>query len=473
MMSQETRYTTLLKEATAAGQEHIFNFYNELNAEEKESLLVGAEAISAQVGFQYLNECYSKMMKDHEDLSAVDELMEPLAADNIVVPDNNVATFDTAEWKLGMDKIVSQETAVVLLSGGQGSRLGFAHPKGMYNIGLPSNKTLFQIQAENILRLKELSGNNASIPFYIMTGEDTLVETREFFASHNFFGLPAEDVQFFPQGTLPCMTLEGKIMLKTTSEIAKAPNGNGGLYEALARHNIVKDMVNRNIEHVHIYCVDNVLCKVADPAFAGSCISKNARFGAKVVKKEKSTESVGVVCKVDGIFKVVEYSEVSAATSELTAANGDLLYNAGNICNHYVRMDFLEEIAANPILPFHLALKKIPTIDMATGEKVTIAKDVKYNGSKMEQFIFDVLGRCATKDLCVMYINRAEEFSPLKNASGACSPASCRQEYMEQSARFLAKAGIALPENLEVEVSRTKSYAGEGLSGKTLTATIM
>ena len=116
MMSQETRYTTLLKEATAAGQEHIFNFYNELNAEEKESLLVGAEAISAQVGFQYLNECYSKMMSDHEDLSAVDELMEPLEADNIVVPDNNVATTDTAEWKLGMDKIVSQETAVVLCS---------------------------------------------------------------------------------------------------------------------------------------------------------------------------------------------------------------------------------------------------------------------------------------------------------------------------------------------------------------------
>lgn len=472
-MSQELRYATLLKEATAAGQEHIFKFYNGLSTAEKETLLSGAEAISGQVGFKYLNECYNKMMRDHEDLSAIDDLMEPLSADNIVVPDSTVATTETSEWTVGMEKITSGETAVVLLSGGQGSRLGFAHPKGMYNIGLPSNKTLFQIQAENILRLKELSGNNASIPFYIMTGEDTLVETREFFASNNYFGLPAEDVKFFPQGTLPCMTLEGKIMLKTTSEIAKAPNGNGGLYEALARHNIVKDMVNRSIQHVHIYCVDNVLCKVADPAFAGACISKNARFGAKVVKKETATESVGVVCKVDGIFKVVEYSEVSAATSALTAVNGDLLYNAGNICNHYVRMDFLEEIAANPILPFHLALKKIPTIDMATGEKVTIAKDVKYNGSKMEQFVFDILGRCATKDLCVMYINRAEEFSPLKNATGACSPASCRKDYMDQSARFLESAGVVVSENLEVEVPRTKSYAGEGLSGKTLTATVL
>merc|ERR1719247_2688794 len=119
----------------------------------------------------------------------------------------------------------------------------------------------------------------------------------------------------------------------------------------------------RGIQHVHIYCVDNVLCKVADPTFAGACINKNARFGAKVVKKEKSTESVGVVCKVDGIFKVVEYSEVSAATSELTAANGDLLYNAGNICN-------------DPILPFHLALKRIPTISMSTGAPVELAKDV-------------------------------------------------------------------------------------------------
>lgn len=243
---------------------------------------------------------------------------------------------------------------MVLLAGGQGTRLGVDYPKGMYSVGLASNKSLLQIQAERLLKLKSMASRAASavdeepsssLPWYIMASEHTLESTRRFFEQNDYFGLERRDVMFFKQGTMPCFFKDGRIIMDSKCTISRAPDGNGGLYRALRHDRVLDDMIARGIKYVHVYCVDNILVKVADPVFTGFCIDKQLNCGSKVVKKVVPEESVGVICKRDGVYQVVEYSEISEPMRNLRRENnGDLVFNAGNICNHFFTLEFLNSI---------------------------------------------------------------------------------------------------------------------------------
>jgi UDP-N-acetylglucosamine/UDP-N-acetylgalactosamine diphosphorylase len=273
--------------------------------------------------------------------------------------------------------------------------------------------------------------------------------------------------------------MEGKVLLETKSKVAVAPDGNGGVYAALRSplsptdktRTVLSDLESRKVLYVHAYCVDNCLVRVADPVFVGYGISKQADCAAKVVPKAHPTESVGVVARRGDKYSVVEYSEITTEQAAARhATTGELLFRAGNIANHFYSTAFLRGVAKfEEDLAFHIARKKIPHVELATGASV---KPSTPNGMKLEMFVFDVFPH--TEGFAVLEVAREDEFSPLKNApgTGADDRDTSRRDLLAQHRRYLEAAGATVKSDVEIELSPLVTYAGEGLAsvkGKTFT----
>lgn len=377
----------------------------------------------------------------------------------------------TSWMQSGLKLIAEGKVAVLLLAGGQGTRLGSSAPKGCYDIGLPSHKSLFQLQAERLIRVQQLAadaiyGKDSAIRhpirWYIMTSPSTDAPTQDHFTKHQHFGLDPSQLFFFQQGQLPCLTPEGKVIMASSHRLASAPDGNGGVYLALAKSGALADMQTHGVEAVDCFAVDNALIKSADPLFIGHCHSQQTECGARVVAKAYPEEKVGVFARRGAHVEVVEYSEMDPQeAASVDPGTGELRYAWSNVCMHFFTTHFLVSMADRLQQQgrYHIAHKKIPS------------KDGPVQGVKLELFIFDTFPMAQRVSL--MEVARGSEFAPVKNAPGSASdsPDTARQAILSLHQRWVEEAGgsVAAPEG--VEVSPLVSYAGEGLfelcSGKT------
>lgn len=223
-------------------------------------------------------------------------------------------------------------------------------------------------------------------------------------------------------------------------------------------------MRKRGVQHVHAYCVDNCLVKVADPVFIGFAAAKDVDIATKVVRKRHAKEPVGLIILKNGKPDVVEYSEIDSETAEAKELHDEkkLKFRAANIVNHYYSFRFLDTIESwSHKLPHHVAKKKIPYVDTEKGETV---KPDKPNGIKLEQFVFDVFPFLELKQFACMEVDRQEEFSPLKNAKGTGEddPDTSKKDIMQQGARWVNAAGGTVVSDKDagdgVEISPLISY---------------
>lgn len=414
-MSEPSQIVKVLKKYN---QEHLLNFWAELDEKQKKSLQNQLDSID-----------FAKVDKLYKSLKTISipqgEVIEPL--DYFIKSELSVKERRGLENQ-GTAILKSGQYAVVTMAGGQGTRLGHKGPKGTFELNLfPKKESLFEILANKIKQANKRY--NIQIPWYIMTSETNNNDTISFFESKNYFGYDKEKIKFFVQNKLPLVDTNGKILLSETYQVHEASNGNGNLFESLKENNIISDMKNCGIKWIFVSGIDNILVKIADPIFLALTINNGTEIGAKTIFKKDPYSRDWVFCKKNSKPAMLGYERI---TDEITNANvnGHFLYREINILCHLFSIDALERIS-NMDLPYHRATKKNTYINE---EGMKIVPEVP-NSYKFETFIFDAFG--FFDNITLLRVQEQKEFAPIKDPVGIYSPDTATKLYLKEEFKII------------------------------------
>lgn len=394
-------------------QNHVVLAYERANSENKKKIL---EQVS-KIDFENMKKLYNTAKNPVEVKEA--EITPMQYKDVTKLTDDEKSRYIAIGEKI----IKERKLAAVTMAGGQGTRLGHTGPKGTYDLGLDTHKTLFEILNDN---LKEaLKKYKVAIPWYIMTSNENNDDTVRFFEEKNYFGYPKDAVKmFFKQSELPMLSEDGKLIINEEGIIKEAADGHGGVFEAMFRNGVLEDMKKSGIEWIFIGGVDNVLVKMADPLFVGFAAKNNFMAASKTLEKAYPKEKVGVFCKKNDKPYVIEYTEISDEMANERNESGELVYAESHVLLNLFNIETLEKIKESK-LPYHTAYKKANY----TNEDGKVIIPNEPNAYKFEAFLFDAFS--LLPEVGLLRGIREDEFAPVKNAIGNDSPETARKLYID------------------------------------------
>ena len=409
----------IIKKLEKNNQEEIINLIkNVYSDEENEKIANQIEKIDLEKVMQLYNNATNVPIVEEKKI-------EHIRYTNL----SSLNKEDFNKYKEIGEKIIkSNRYAVITMAGGQGTRLGHKGPKGTYKINtINGEKYLFEVIVDSLKRAENKYG--VTIPWYIMTSEDNNDQTVSFLDEHNYFGYNREKVKFFKQGKVPMVKTDGNIVIDKNKLIKEASDGNGSIYKSLKRSGMLESMKQNSIEWVFVGGVDNILLRIIDPIMVGLTVEENNLIASKSVVKRNPKERVGVFCKLDGVPKVIEYTELPENMAEEVDKDGQLQFGEVNILSHLFNIKALDKLA-NIELPYHTAFKKSDYIN-ENGELVEVSEP---NAYKFESFIFD--GFSLFDDMSILRVKREEEFAPIKNKEGSDSPETAVNLYNEYNKKY-------------------------------------
>jgi UDP-N-acetylglucosamine/UDP-N-acetylgalactosamine diphosphorylase len=459
----------LRRKLESTGQSQVLRFGDQLDA-------TGRQQLFSQLAFLDLDAIaeLAETQVRRKATTPLPQRIQPVDAYPRQPSADQAQLYDDAQRR-GNELLKQGKVAAFLVAGGQGTRLGYDGPKGEFPVTPIRNKPLFQVFAEQLLAHSRDAGR--PIAWYIMTSDTNDAATRAFFEKHSFFGYNKDDVFFFQQGMMPAFSMDGQMLLAAKDSLALSPDGHGGSLRALDRSGALTDMRERGIEHLSYFQVDNPLVHTIDPLFIGLHDLTGSEMSSKMIPKADPLEKVGnfVMAEPSGhpsgqpVLQVIEYSDLPEALAKQTDEHSNLRFNAGSIAIHVLRVSFIERLnkGGRLELPWHRAEKKVPYVD----EQGNTVKPVQPNAVKLEQFVFDAIP--LAENAIVFETDRAEEFSPVKNAEGNDSPATSRRDQVRRAARWLEGAGITVARmdgepDAKIEISPLLAISAEQLKTRKL-----
>lgn len=436
------KFDELKERLTVYGQQHVLHHWSQLDSDQQSNLAAQLHGIDL-AGL-------ASLVDGQDEATDFGALASRAISPPAVRSDGSGAAWTPHQAReTGEEALRKGELGAVIVAGGQGTRLGFNQPKGMFPIGPVSGRTLFQFFADRLLAVNSKYG--CHIPLYIMTSDATDQETRAYFEVNENFGIPAEDLHIFKQGVMPAVdAATGKLLMQSTSSLALSPDGHGGTVAALDRSGCLEDAAKRGIKHLAYIQVDNPLAQLCEPELIGHHLMAESEMTTQVVKKRYPMERVGNVVLVDGKVQIIEYSDLPESAAEAVHEDGSLKLWAGNIAVHLFNLGFLQRVAGQAeSLPFHRALKKVPHCD-EQGQMVSPAQP---NATKFERFIFDLLP--IARNAFVVESKASEAFAPVKNADGAetDTPEAAKKAIVDLHRRWLEEAGVFVDQEVQVEIN--------------------
>ena len=393
----------LLQHLKGLNQEHILKYYDALNDEEKATLYQQV----MDVDWSFLDSINEKKNND----TSVIESIGAMSIDSIS------KAYDSYK-ATGIKAIQDGKLCLLLLAGGQGTRLGHDKPKGCFNMGINRELSIFSLLMSHTLKVVKEA--DAWIHMYIMTSDINYNDTTSFFKEHDYFGYNPDYIHFFVQELNPATDFDGKVLMNSPCSMALSPNGNGGWFSSMNRAGLLKKIFNSSIEWINVFAVDNVLQGIADPVFLGATIESGKMCGSKVVRKAFPEEKVGAICKENGKPHIIEYYELSEEMRYQTSDDGSLAYGFGVTLNYLFPISRLKETLDNK-MPLHVVKKAVPYID----ENGELINPTEPNGLKFETLALDLIHEM--DDCLVFEVDREKEFAPVKNKEGVDSIDTARE----------------------------------------------
>lgn len=409
-------YSQAVNKLSSIGQTHLLNFWNELTLLQQTALMQQVD----QLNIDTINKLRTLLKQKH---SRPTKRVDPFT--------DFSRSGNKADDALGKKIIAEGKIGTLVMAGGQGTRLRFNGPKGLFPVSPVKHKTLFQLIAEKTRAASQQAG--ISLPIAFMTSPLNHLTTLQYFEANGNFGLNSEQISLFPQGMLPMMDDEGNLFLEEKDKIIQGPDGNGSSLYHFVKEGLWDKWHAKGIRYMNFILIDNPLADPFDAELIGFHVRNQCEVTVKCCLRENAAEKVGVLVQQDHRVRVVEYNEMPLEERFSVLSNGQLKHACANLSLFCFSMEQVKAFAdSHEEMPFHSAHK-------------LVEHNKEKKGWKFEKFIFDVLP--LSRAVKALLYPRELCFAPLKNAEGADSLATVQAALQKLDCLVIEKiTGLKPPE---------------------------